>query len=164
MEPMHAPVEANGHTPFQGPHKDPRQQETPLGLMPLRLLLLPGGLCVELARPNMLVGRHSEADVRLALPDVSRRHCRFLFQHGHWKVIDLGSMNGVFVNGERMQEATLYDGDQIRLGSFLFTVRLETQTRSLQHAQEDPRSMLQRISEALPNTSSEADMKKRKAS
>jgi pSer/pThr/pTyr-binding forkhead associated (FHA) protein len=126
---------------------------------------MPSGLCIELTRPNMLVGRHSEADVRLALPDVSRRHCRFLFQHGHWKVIDLCSMNGVFVNGERMQEATLYDGDQVRLGSFLFAVRMETQIRSIPpHSLEDPRDMLQRIGEALPKTSSESDMEKRKAS
>ena len=162
MEQTNPPVEANGHM-LQGPHKDPRQQETPLGFMPLRLLLLPGGMCVELTRPNMLVGRHSEADVRLALPDVSRRHCRFLFQHGRWKIIDLCSLNGVFVNGERMQEATIYDGDQIRLGSFLFAVRLEAQTRSMPPPSlEDPRGILQRIGDALPKTG--ANQGKRKAS
>ena len=159
MEQTHAPVEANGHT-LQGPHKDPRLQDLPMGFVPLRLLLMPGGLCVELTRPNMLVGRHSEADVRLALPDVSRRHCRFLFQHGHWKIIDLASMNGVFVNGERMQEAALYDGDQVRIGSFLFAVRVE-QSRSLPLPQ-DPKGMLQRISQAIPKVV--PDQAKKKAS
>jgi pSer/pThr/pTyr-binding forkhead associated (FHA) protein len=95
----------------------------------LRLVLLPGGLTVELTRPDMVIGRHSEADVRLALPDVSRRHCRFIFQHGHWKVIDLNSLNGVFVNGERMHEAVVYDGDHVRLGGFTFAVNLEAQPR-----------------------------------
>ena len=161
MEQTHPPVEANGHT-LQGPHKDPRQ-ETPPGFMPLRLLLLPGGLCVEITRPNMLVGRHSEADVRLALPDVSRRHCRFLFQHGNWKVIDLNSTNGVFVNGERMHEATLYDGDQVGLGSFLFAVRLETPSRTLpQRSPESSNGVLQRIGEALPKSGT--DRAQRKAS
>jgi pSer/pThr/pTyr-binding forkhead associated (FHA) protein len=130
-----------------------------MGFVPLRLLLLPGGLCVELTRPNMLVGRHSEADVRLALPDVSRRHCRFLFQHGHWKIIDLDSMNGIFLNGERMQEAALYDGDQVRIGSFMFAVRLEGHSRSLPLPQ-DPKGMLERISQALPKS----DLDNRKAS
>jgi len=157
MDQTYPPVEANGHT-LQGPHKDPRQPDLPMGFVPLRLLLLPGGLCVELTRPNMLVGRHSEADVRLALPDVSRRHCRFLFQHGHWKIIDLDSMNGIFLNGERMQEAALYDGDQVRIGSFLFAVHME-QSRSLPLPQ-DPKGMLQRISQALPKS----DLDNRKAS
>jgi pSer/pThr/pTyr-binding forkhead associated (FHA) protein len=157
MEQMHAAVEANAHS-LQGPHKDPRQ-ETPPGFNPLRLLLLPGGLCVEMTRPNMLVGRHSEADVRLALPDVSRRHCRFLFQHGNWKVIDLDSTNGVFVNGERMHEATLYDGDQIRLGSFLFAVRLEAPSRPMPHHSAEE-GILERIKGALPKSGVERGQRK----
>jgi pSer/pThr/pTyr-binding forkhead associated (FHA) protein len=153
-------TQATSHK-LQGPHKDPRQPDLPMGFVPLRLVLMPGGLCVELTRPNMLAGRHSQADLRLALPDVSRRHCRFLFQHGHWKVIDLDSTNGVFVNGERMHEATLYDGDQVRLGSFVFAVRLEAPSRSMPpHSLENPKGMLQRIGEALPNS----NLDKRKAS
>src|SRR5438128_1985002 len=66
--------------------------------VPLRLLAQPGGLCIELTKPDMLIGRHSEADVRLALPDVSRRHCRFVFAQGQWQVIDLNSLNGIYVN------------------------------------------------------------------
>ncbi len=120
MQPNSMPNESAAHA-LQGPHKEP----FPAGFVPLRLLLLPGGLSIELARPDMLLGRHSSADIRLALPDVSRRHCRFVFEHGSWKVIDLKSLNGVFVNGERMHEAVLYEGDQLRLGSFTFQVRLD---------------------------------------
>jgi len=92
--------------------------------VPLRLLAQPGGLCIELTKPDMLIGRHSEADVRLALPDVSRRHCRFVFAEGHWQVFDLDSLNGLFVNDERLQEATLCQGDQIRIGGLTFLVNL----------------------------------------
>lgn len=91
---------------------------------PLRLLAQPGGLCIELTRPDMLIGRHSEADVRLALPDISRRHCRFVFAEGHWQVFDLNSLNGVYVNDERLQEATLCQGDMIRIGGLTFLVDL----------------------------------------
>jgi pSer/pThr/pTyr-binding forkhead associated (FHA) protein len=129
----HPPAPASGH-PLQGPHKD-LGQDLPLGFIPLRLLLLPGGLPIELTRPDMLVGRHSDADIRLALPDVSRRHCRFVFQHGQWKVIDLNSLNGVFVNDERMQEATLYNGDEVRLGGFTFAVRLQVSQPAAVHGQ-----------------------------
>src|SRR5262245_19633359 len=44
--------------------------------MPMRLVMDPGGLAVELKHPELIVGRHSEADLRLPLPEVSRRHCK----------------------------------------------------------------------------------------
>src|SRR6266436_2874985 len=50
-------------------------------------VMQPNGMAVELMRPNMLLGRHSTADLRLPLPDVSRRHCRFLYQDGVWQVL-----------------------------------------------------------------------------
>src|SRR5205823_4724 len=74
------------------------EEAIPHDFVPLRLLLQPGGLCVELNKPEMLLGRHSTADVRLSLPDVSRRHCRFAYADGHWRVFDLNSLNGVFIN------------------------------------------------------------------
>jgi pSer/pThr/pTyr-binding forkhead associated (FHA) protein len=96
-------------------------------LLPLRLLLQPGGLCVHIDRPEMIVGRHSQADVRLSLPDISRRHCRFVFTDGSWQVYDLNSLNGVFVNGERLHEAIIRHGDRVRIGSLIFEVELESQ-------------------------------------
>jgi pSer/pThr/pTyr-binding forkhead associated (FHA) protein len=92
--------------------------------IPLRLLLHPGGLCVEMTKADTVVGRHSGADVRLSLPDVSRRHCRFVFGDGQWRVFDLNSLNGVFVNGERLTEAVVFHGDRIRIGSLTFVVEI----------------------------------------
>jgi pSer/pThr/pTyr-binding forkhead associated (FHA) protein len=91
---------------------------------------------VELTRPDMLVGRHSEADIRLPLPDVSRRHCRFLFVAGSWQVHDLNSLNGVFVNDQQVQQTVVHSGDRIRIGGFTFTVEIEKVT------QPDPSSQL----------------------
>jgi len=91
---------------------------------PLQLVLVPTGLSVELTKTDQIVGRHSTADVRLPLGDVSRRHCRFVFAAGLWKVIDLDSMNGVYVNDERVKEVVLKHGDRIRIGSFIFEARL----------------------------------------
>lgn len=126
MQSAPTPQEPAAH-PLQGPHQEP----CPTGFVPMRLTLLPAGPSIDLTKPEMLVGRHSSADVRLALPDVSRRHCRFCFQHGSWKVIDLDSLNGVFVNDERMHEAVLYEGDQVRLGSFAFRVHMQVPQLSL---------------------------------
>ena len=52
---------------LQGPHRL-GANVLPLDFVPLRLLLQPGGLRIELTRPDMLVGRHSEADIRLPYP------------------------------------------------------------------------------------------------
>ncbi len=100
------------------------EPELPADFAPLRLRLQPGGLSVELTRPSVLIGRHSDADVRLALPDVSRRHCRFVFADGGWQVQDLNSLNGVWVNGERLQHAALTQNDFVRIGSLTFLVDL----------------------------------------
>jgi pSer/pThr/pTyr-binding forkhead associated (FHA) protein len=102
----------------------PSTTELPSGFVPLRLVLLPSGVTLELDRPDMTLGRHSEADLRLPLPDVSRRHCRFLWAAGVWSVMDLGSMNGVFVNGLPVQRSDLVQDDQVRIGGFTFAVDL----------------------------------------
>ena len=73
--------------------------------VPLRLSIPADGLSVELNKPDVVLGRHSAADVRVGLPDVSRRHCRFVFADNRWQVFDLNSLNGLFVNGERVQQA-----------------------------------------------------------
>ncbi|HTU20602.1 MAG TPA: FHA domain-containing protein [Gemmataceae bacterium] len=96
----------------------------PEDFVPLRLILQPSGAAVELNQPDVLLGRHSQADVRLPLPDVSRRHCRFFFGQGVWQVIDLNSLNGVFLNGEPIRQATLHQGDLLRIGGFIFAVDL----------------------------------------
>ena len=123
---------SDGHG-FQGPHLDgihveradlseQPTQAAPDGFVPLQLVMEPLGLRIEVARPDVVVGRHSQADVRLALLDISRRHCRIHFTEGQWRISDLSSLNGIFINGQRMQEATLYNGDQLQLGHFTFLV------------------------------------------
>ncbi len=91
---------------------------------PLLLTLVPGGSSISLTLADILVGRHSEADVRLLLPDVSRRHCRFRFHAGHWYVHDLQSMNGVFVNDERVGQAEIHEADIVRIGGYTFEVHI----------------------------------------
>jgi pSer/pThr/pTyr-binding forkhead associated (FHA) protein len=75
----------------------------------------------------MVMGRHSSADLRLHLPDVSRRHCRFVFAEGTWQVFDLASLNGVFVNERRIDQAVLQQGDRLCIGSYIFEVDLTEQ-------------------------------------
>ena len=102
---------------------DPQATYTWAGAFePLRLRLQPGGHVLDLNGPDLLLGRHSEADLRMPLPDVSRRHCRFVYSEEGWEIIDLASLNGVFVNGERVERAMLQPGDSVRICSLEFDV------------------------------------------
>jgi pSer/pThr/pTyr-binding forkhead associated (FHA) protein len=133
------PAEAAG-LPAQGPSPAPPE------FVPMRLVLQPGGTAIELTHPDMLVGRHSEADVRLPLPDVSRRHCRFVCTGGRWQVLDLNSLNGVYVNAAPVQQAYLTQGDLVRIGGFVFAVDLP----SAENADDPPSGILRNVFKALP--------------
>lgn len=75
---------------------------------------------VQIQDSGVVVGRVPPADLAIANPNVSRRHCQFEI-HGDWAVItDLGSTNGTFVDGTRIDRPTrLRNGMQIALGSFV---------------------------------------------
>jgi predicted component of type VI protein secretion system len=107
----------------------------PAEFVPLALVLLPKGVRLEMTKPDMLVGRHSDMDVRLPLPDVSRRHCRFVFTSAGWQVVDLNSLNGIHLNGKRVTHATLRNGDRVRIGGFLFEVEMSARKRSTETQQ-----------------------------
>jgi pSer/pThr/pTyr-binding forkhead associated (FHA) protein len=120
--------------------------------VPLRLVLEAGALAIELTEPDMVLGRHSAADIRLPLPDVSRRHCRFVYTGGHWQVIDLQSLNGVWVNDQPVQRAPLYPGDRLRIGELVFTVELPAPAEAVDEEQPPPPALydLFRASTAKP--------------
>jgi predicted component of type VI protein secretion system len=153
MDDSHMPEEALA-LPLPALHwlKSDEDGVTPAVL--LRLVLQPAGPVVELTRPDMVIGRHSQADVRLPLPDVSRRHCRLVYADGRWEVSDLNSLNGVFLNGERVTHATLRHDDELRIGGFTFRVETVAQQPTVQlpppaEAAGDA-GVLRSIVEALP--------------
>lgn len=80
------------------------------------------GPSVALQRPVLLVGRHPECDWRLNAPKISRRHCCFALANDRVILRDLGSRNGVWVNGREIDEAQLHPGDEVAIGPLLFRV------------------------------------------
>ena len=102
------------------------EEQPPPSFVPLRLVLQASGTVIEVTRPDTIIGRHTDADIRLPLPDVSRRHCRLIFLDGGWQIMDLNSLNGVQVNGEQVLLAPLEQDDQIRIGGFTFVVDLSS--------------------------------------
>jgi peptidoglycan glycosyltransferase len=63
-----------------------------------------------------LVGREEPADIQVSEPLVSRSHARLERRGEAWVVVDLGSTNFTRVNGNRIGEAELADGDEVRFG------------------------------------------------
>ncbi|MFD5320624.1 FhaA domain-containing protein [Streptomyces sp. NPDC127098] len=70
----------------------------------------------QIARSTLVIGRSTEADVRVDDPGVSRRHCEIQATEPA-TVRDLGSTNGIVVDGQHTKRATLRDGSRIVVGS-----------------------------------------------
>jgi predicted component of type VI protein secretion system len=69
------------------------------------------------------IGREG-CDITLGDPDVSRRHAEIQISNGDISINDLGSTNGTFVNGERIdQPRSLRDGDEVRIGAVVWRLR-----------------------------------------
>lgn len=79
---------------------------------------LGGRQTVALSREWTRVGRSLAADVRFDDPTVSRRHALIVRQADGVRVLDDRSLNGVFVNGERVEWQELHDGDEIVVGRY----------------------------------------------
>jgi pSer/pThr/pTyr-binding forkhead associated (FHA) protein len=71
------------------------------------------------------VGRNPPADFVVDSPLLSRMHCRLSASETKLTVEDLRSTNGTYVNGERVRQAPLQDGDRLRLGRFDLSVSAE---------------------------------------
>ncbi len=63
-------------------------------------------------------GRHPDSDIFLDDVTVSRRHAEFHRESGLFTVRDVGSLNGTYVNRERVESATLSNGDEVQIGKF----------------------------------------------
>jgi hypothetical protein len=74
---------------------------------------------VRLAEGWTRIGRSGSADIRLDDPTVSRRHALVVIgQDGGLKALDDRSLNGLFVNGERVDWTPLADGDELEIGRY----------------------------------------------
>lgn len=71
-----------------------------------------------------VIGRTNEADLRVPLPSISRRHCEVTVEGDVVRMRDLGSSNGTLHNSVRVDQATLAAGDQLGLGPVSFLVRI----------------------------------------
>jgi hypothetical protein len=76
-----------------------------------------GGRSHDLTKPTVVIGRSKESDIRVSDPNVSRRHAEIRQEGSNYFIVDLGSTNGISVNGRALKRAKLDDEDRITLGS-----------------------------------------------
>src|SRR5262249_44817503 len=91
--------------------------------MPPQLLALTEGPSILLDKPVLLIGRHQECDIQIPSRKVSRRHCCIAQVNDHLVVRDLCSTNGIRINGVRVLEGKLGEGDELTIGNYRYTVR-----------------------------------------
>jgi hypothetical protein len=100
-----------------------------------RAVLEVNGTQHPLVAPGLVVGRGSEADIRINDPGVSRRHAEFLVTNPspsgttpdgpvQVEVHDMGSTNGIRVDGQKVARAHLRDGSRVQIGHTSLTLRL----------------------------------------
>ncbi|HEX6246744.1 MAG TPA: DUF3662 and FHA domain-containing protein [Nocardioidaceae bacterium] len=86
------------------------------------------GMRHPLEPPGLVIGRGSDADLRINDPGVSRRHAEIRVVPAGMapavSIVDLGSTNGMLVNGQRVQQATLGDGSVVKIGNTSMTVHV----------------------------------------
>ncbi|WP_435006957.1 FHA domain-containing protein [Tundrisphaera lichenicola] len=75
---------------------------------------------ISIVRQVILIGRHPDCDVRIDVPEVSRRHCCLALAYDRVVIRDLGSQNGVRVNGKLVEEVQLQPGDEVAIAQFLY--------------------------------------------
>lgn len=71
-----------------------------------------------LDQPITSAGRHPDSDIFLDDVTVSRRHAEFRLENQEFQVVDVGSLNGTYVNREPVDAAVLANGDEVQIGKF----------------------------------------------
>ncbi|MEA2686398.1 MAG: hypothetical protein QOE93_1593, partial [Actinomycetota bacterium] len=76
------------------------------------------GSRLSLTKPVTTIGRHPDSDIFLDDITVSRRHAEVVRREDGYYVRDAGSLNGTYLNRERIDEAPLANGDELQIGKF----------------------------------------------
>jgi hypothetical protein len=108
------------------------QRMTDTAIRSSEVLIEVNGMRHPLVPPGVSIGRGNEADLRIDDPGISRRHAQISLKEGEQGTIvtvkDLGSTNGVLLNGHRVEESQVTDGSEIRLGNTVIIIRITPQS------------------------------------
>jgi len=71
---------------------------------------------IELKEDEVIIGRIPECDIQLLVENVSRKHASIMYNNEEYQIQDLGSTNGIYVNGIKVERCILRDHDLIEIG------------------------------------------------
>jgi pSer/pThr/pTyr-binding forkhead associated (FHA) protein len=116
----------------------------------------------KLPRDVTLVGRREDCDLRIPLSEISRKHCRLIKEGDTLRLEDLGSSNGTFHNGQRIQESVIHPGDSVQVGPFVFVVQIdgsppEEQLQPIMAVGEEGTEQTTEVGGLVPTAQSEVD-------
>jgi pSer/pThr/pTyr-binding forkhead associated (FHA) protein len=107
------------------------------------LIPVGGGDVIPLIRPVLTMGRRESCDICLRFANVSGLHCELFFKDGHWAIRDLGSTNGIKVNGARVQKKVLHPKDTITIAKRHFIIEyVPTLVQRLEEILEEEEDVL----------------------
>jgi hypothetical protein len=97
-----------------------------------------GGDNIPLIRGILTIGRRDSCDICLRLPNVSGLHCELSFKDGFWLIKDMGSTNGIKVNGHKVSKKLLNPGEKITIAKKTYTIEYQPPAgKRAQDAMED---------------------------
>lgn len=99
--------------------------------MSAQLVSLTDGPTLIVDKPILLIGRHPECDIQIDSRKISRRHCCIAQVADYLVVRDLGSTNGIRINGIRVLEGRLNHDDELTIGGLRYRVCWEQPPESL---------------------------------
>ena len=99
----------------------------------VHLVALTEGPNIPLDKPIVLIGRHQECDIQIPSRKISRRHCCIAQINNHLVVRDLGSTNGIRINGVKALEGSLQAEDELMIGNMRYQLKFGVETAAPQH-------------------------------
>src|SRR5680860_17025 len=96
-------------------------KSTPKGVGLIIVLKGPNvGEKIVINKPVFSIGRETDSDIFLDDITISRKHAQIKKIGIHYNIVDLGSLNGIYINGELSEEKILESGDKIQIGKYVF--------------------------------------------
>jgi pSer/pThr/pTyr-binding forkhead associated (FHA) protein len=106
-----------------------------------RLIPVGGGTDFPLRKPFVIVGRATACDICLPFRTVSSRHCELRLDDGHWQIVDIGSQNGIRVDGHRCRQGWVFPETLISIADQRFQIDYVPIGERPAIASDDPRRM-----------------------
>jgi pSer/pThr/pTyr-binding forkhead associated (FHA) protein len=102
----------------------------------VQLVALAEGPNIPLDKPIVLIGRHQECDIQIPSRKISRRHCCIAQVNDHLVVRDLGSTNGIRINGIKIIEGNLQAEDELMIGNVRYQLKIGAEPEATRRAHD----------------------------